>query len=512
LILVDTLRADHLGCYGYGRKTSPHIDALAADGIVFENGWAHAPSTRYSMPAIITSRWPSAIRWEPSLAVLGPTDWWPRISPSQTTLPQALHRLGYFTAAFWAYNYFIRADARGFERDIDVYDDRRAALHQMKGGHAESVGSSGREMADDAIEFLNQRDQEAQAGRARKFFLTLHFYDPHLDYERHRDAPDFGGSQADLYDGEIWFTDMNIGRVLDRVKQLGLYDKTAILISGDHGEGLGEHGIVAHGYDLFAPQTKVPFVARVPGLPPRRVKEPVGHVDVAPTLVNLARGPQEATFLGRSFLDLMTGTVEGAPPVPVYQEVSFEPLTPASASTERRALASATHHLVWRWIPENTTFCYDLRHDPGEEHDLWGAPAGEPDCSALKSELRQRMSVLKLAELPPDFAEKIAAGVTAPGAKAPAPQVPGDARFGDAIRFLGHDLASPEGGAYPTERWRPGQTIRDRFTITTDVPGAYTLYVGLWQPPSSANRRMPVTPANAQDGHDRLRALTFTVE
>ena len=98
------------------------------------------------------------------------------------------------------------------------------------------------------------------------------------------------------------------------LKELGLYDKTAIIVTGDHGEGLGEHGIVAHGYDLYAPQTKVPLIVRVPGLGSRRVKEPVGHVDLAPTLVNLAGGPQEKSFLGRSMLDLVAGVPGAAPP------------------------------------------------------------------------------------------------------------------------------------------------------------------------------------------------------
>ena len=99
LVTVDTLRADHLGCYGYGRPTSPAIDALAAEGTLFENGWAHAPSTRYSMPAIASGRWPSAITWDESI-------WWPRLGPDVRTTAQALHELGYFTGGMFSFNYF----------------------------------------------------------------------------------------------------------------------------------------------------------------------------------------------------------------------------------------------------------------------------------------------------------------------------------------------------------------------------------------------------------------------
>ncbi len=529
-VTIDTLRADHLGCYGYARPTSPVLDALAAQGTLFENGWAHAPSTRYSMPALATGRWPAAIAWGDCI---GCESWWPRIATPQVTVAEAFHQMGYLTAAFYSYSYFRQVDARGFERGVDQYHDERAALHVNVNGPMESVGTSSREVADDVIAFL-------QAQRDRKFFAWVHFYDPHLGYERHPEAPAFGDAAADLYDGEIWYTDHHFGRVLATLQQLGLDGRTAIFVTGDHGEGLGEHNIKAHGYDLYAPQTKVPFIARVPGLAPRRVAVPVGHVDIAPTLVNLARGPQPPTFLGRSLVDLMvTGTASGSAPAPVFQEVVFE------GPTVRRALASQTHHLIWRVVPDNTTECYDLAKDPTEAHDLWQTSAGEPACSALKNELADRVATLAL--------HKIADGVTPVGGHAPSPAVAADARLGTALRFVGYDLSAPtvarggqvdlvthfeslesltgwrmffhlEGpggfrnldhvpvdGAYPLDRWRPGQRIRDRQRIgfpQDAPPGVYTLYVGLFR---RGGERMPVTPPEATDGRNRLRVATIVV-
>jgi arylsulfatase A-like enzyme len=531
-VTIDTLRADHLGCYGYSRPTSPEIDRLASESVLFDNGWAHAPSTRYSMPAIATSRWPSAIKWDESI-------WWPRIDPSMRTIGEAMHDLGYTTAAFYAYSYFNRADRRGFERGIDYYDDQCAALHTNVNGPAESVGSSARQMADKGIAFLREHGQE-------KFFLWMHFYDPHLNYERHAEAPDFGNRQADLYDGEIWFTDNQFGRVLDELKTLGLWDKTVIVVTGDHGESLGEHGINAHGYHLYSPHTKVPFIVRVPGLLPRHSSTPVGHVDLAPTLVNLARGPHQPGFLGRSMLDLLAGTVEGSAPQPVFQEVSYE------GNVKRRAWVTASHHLIWNWTPDNTTECYDLVHDPAESRDLWGAEAGEPVCSRLKADLRARLALLSL---PVGYAEKIAAGVSAPGAPSPAPSHALDGRIGDVLHVTGYDLSAarvsrgsdveltvhfellapvprgwrpffhldgpggsyrnldhvPVDGAYPIERWRAGQHIRDRQRIGFPVhttPGVYTVYVGLFKGAS----RLPVTPPASNDGKDRLRVTTIQVD
>ncbi|HEY4394305.1 MAG TPA: sulfatase-like hydrolase/transferase, partial [Polyangia bacterium] len=229
LVTIDTLRADHLGCYGYGRPTSPAIDALAAAGTLFENGWAHAPSTRYSMPAIATGRWPSAITWDESI-------WWPRLGRNMRTTAEALHEGGYFTAGMFSFNYFAIADHRGFERGMDLYRSDRAVLHVAVNGPMESRGSSSREMTDDAIAFIDQH-------RDRKFFLWLHYYDPHLSYEPHPELPSFGNARVDLYDGEIRFTDLHFGRLVEHLRVVGLWDKTAIILTGDHGEGFGEHGV-----------------------------------------------------------------------------------------------------------------------------------------------------------------------------------------------------------------------------------------------------------------------------
>src|SRR5262249_29973502 len=165
-LTIDTLRADHLGCYGYGRPTSPEIDRLAGEGTLFENGWAHAPSTRSSIPALATGRWPSATEWDECI-------WWPRTGRGMRRVAEALHGAGYFTGGLYSFSYFALADHRGFERGMDFYSADRAVLHVAVNGPMESRGSSSREMADDAIAFID-------AHRGQRFFLGLHFYAPHL--------------------------------------------------------------------------------------------------------------------------------------------------------------------------------------------------------------------------------------------------------------------------------------------------------------------------------------------
>ena len=538
LITIDTLRADHLGCYGYGRPTSPAIDELSRQSTLFVNGWAHAPSTRYSMPAIATGRWPSAITWDESI-------WWPRIGRQVRTMAETLKATGYLTAAFYSFDYFALGDHRGFERGVDLYRADRASLHRAVNGPMESRGSSSREMADDAIAFF-------EGHQAGKFFLWVHFYDPHLSYEPHPEVPAFGTTRMDLYDGEIRFTDLHLGRLLARLRELGLWDRTAIVLTGDHGEGFGEHGITEHGFDLYAAQTKVPLIVRVPGLPARRVTVPAGHVDIAPTLLNLARGVADPAFLGRSLVpELVTGRRPLAPPgagtasTAVFQEVTSE-------RGKKRAFATEDLHLIWNWTPDNTTECYDLRRDPAEAHDVWGRRAAGAGCGALKTALQGMVSALSVS---PEVAARLKTSVFAPGVPAPRPAVAVDASFGGAVALLGYTLAPtvahpgsevevtllfesrksvtggwrfffhlmgptgglfrnldhvPVDGVFAVDSWRKGQRIVNHLKIAVPPgtpPGDYRLIAGLYR----GGERLPVAPEALSDGHNALRIATISV-
>src|SRR5262249_10951770 len=155
-------------------------------------------------------------------------------------------------------------------------------------------GVSSKEQTDKAIAYIDQHAND-------RWFLWVHYYDPHLAYEPHAEFP-FGTDDPSLYDGEIAFTDSHIGRLLEHLRSSGMYDKTAIIVTGDHGEGFGEHAVFQHGYHLYAAQTKVPLIVKVPGLAGRRSTTPAGHVDILPTLVNLAGGQPDDQMLGRSLL------------------------------------------------------------------------------------------------------------------------------------------------------------------------------------------------------------------
>jgi choline-sulfatase len=517
LISIDALRADHLGAYGYRRPTTPALDALAARGARFENFWAHAPSTRYSIPALITGRYPSQVLWDMSV-------WWPALRLENHTLAEIMKERGLRTSAILSYSYFD--PARRMNQGFDDYDNSNARLHVGQ-DPASTRGSSSREQADAAIRWLDAHGRE-------RFFLWVHFYDPHFEYETHPGSVQFGEGRVDRYDGEIRFTDDHIGRVLAHLAELGVDGKTIVVVTGDHGEGFGEHGIQLHGYHLYAAQTRVPLIVFVPGLAPRRISTPAGHVDILPTLANLVGAPAEATMLGRSLVPLLDGSAPAEADRDVFQEVSFE------GPTERRGLATKGWHLLYNMVPDGTFELYDLARDPAEAHDRWGsAPIG--------AELRARLlSWIDVSQFPPEAATKLAAALPR---KRPAPAVPLDVDLGGAVRLLGVDLGraqvragddleitwywqsekplagawrpfvhvegptrflgdhDPVDGLLPMARWHKGQVVADRqrLRIPPGTPaGSYTIFTGVYQ----RGERLPVSGVP----DSRIRVTTITVE
>ncbi|MBZ0236326.1 MAG: sulfatase-like hydrolase/transferase, partial [Deltaproteobacteria bacterium] len=359
LITIDTLRADHVGAYGYPRPTTPTLDAIAAEGALFEAGWAHAPSTRYSIPALLTGRLPLDVFYDTS------HPGWPGLLPRATTLAELLKPQGFTTGAITNYWYFDRS--RRMNQGFDSYDNENARLHQGS-DPAHTRGSSSAQQTDKALAFVAMN-------APKRFFLWVHYYDPHHEYEAHPGVPSFGTAPVDLYDQEIRFTDMHIARLVEDLKARGLWEKTLVVVTGDHGEGFGEHGILLHGYDLYAPQTKVPFIIRVPGLAPRRVRTAAGHVDLMPTLANLAGAPATTEMMGRSLLPWLAGAPDDLDR-PVFQQLSYE------GNHEKRGAATSRCHVLYNVSPHTSWEIYDVSRDPGETRDLSGAPG---PCASAKT-------------------------------------------------------------------------------------------------------------------------------
>ncbi|HEY0193679.1 MAG TPA: sulfatase-like hydrolase/transferase [Kofleriaceae bacterium] len=428
VITIDTTRADHLGMYGYPRATSPNLDAMARTGTVFDHGWAHAPSTRYSMPAILTGRLPLDVYYDTSV------EGWPGISPRATTLAEALAPLGFATGAITNYWYFDRS--RHMDQGFAEYDNEDARLHTSVAGAGpeQTHGSSSQQQTDKAIGFVGRHAQQ-------RWMLWVHYYDPHYGYEPHPELPAFGTDRMALYDGELAFTDHHIGRLFDDLRARGLYDKTVIVVTGDHGEGFGEHGIELHGYHLYAAQTKVPLIIRVPGLPPRRASTPAGHVDILPTLVDLAGGSPTGEMMGRSLVDVLAGGAELAGRT-VFQQLSYE------NNHEMRAGVSDRCHVIYNVSPDPSWEVYRVDDDPMETRDL----AADDDACADTRRAVERW--YDRAQIPAGASEALLPA-------RPAIAAPLDIDFGEAVRLLAVDAPA---------RVHPGDTVPLTWTFEARGP------------------------------------------
>ena len=450
LITIDTLRADHLGSYGYQRATSPALDALAAAGTVFENSWAHAPSTRYSIPAILTGRHPLSVDTFPIDGA------WPGLAESNTTIAEVLKARGLVTMAVLNYWYF--EERRRMNQGFDSYDNSNRRLHRAVGGKgpAQTSGSSSKEQTDNALKAIDKA-QTTDTSLAERFFLWVHYYDPHYSYEKHPGTTEFGPDKVALYDHEIRYTDDQIGRLIEGLKSRGLYEKTVFVVTGDHGEGFGEHGIDLHGYHLYAAQTKVPLIIRVPGVPPSRVVTPVVHADILPTLANLAGAEPSAEMEGRSLLDLISGPeaeIESVKDRVVFQQLSFE------NNNETRAAASRDCHVIFNVSPNRSWETYNLSSDSAELRDLTESGA----CSAVRHQLER---FYDRSEIPKDAAVSLLA-------EPPSVASPLNATFGSSAKLLEVELPATVkrgGTAMLTFTWEALGTFSKEWKVFVHLEG-----------------------------------------
>jgi arylsulfatase A-like enzyme len=344
-ISVDTLRADHLGCYGYDRPTSPNTDRLAASGTVFDNAQASASWTLPGLASVLTSYYSSTHRcW--SFAS--------RLDPSFPTLTEQLRDAGYDTACVTSHIYL--ATRYGLQQGFVHFDDSFA---HPEVDPKDSITSE--RVSDEGVLFLEQKASALE--QDVPWFLWLHYFDPHGVYLPHEGFSEQFGlvEEIDLYDGEIAFTDFHVGRVLDALDRLGLTDDTVVVFFSDHGEEFGDHGGYRHGHDLHRELVQVPLVMRVPGVAPGRVSNMVRTVDVMPTLLELAGLPAPEGIEGSSFL---AGLREGRwRSLPALQEISLN---------ESDSMVSVVHE-DWRLIQHLITReveLYDLAADPLEETNV----------------------------------------------------------------------------------------------------------------------------------------------
>jgi choline-sulfatase len=342
LITIDTLRADRIGAYGYKLAATPHLDKLSSEGVRFDDATAHAPLTFPSHAAILTGRYAGSL----GIRLNGMGE----VPPTASTLAERLKAAGYRTGAVVASA--VLNGNYGLSQGFDDYDDRIAA------GDSDVIAVVDVQRTADRVSDAAARWISAQPSGS-PWFLWVHYYDPHLPYA----APaKFTAAMPNRpYDAEISYTDSQIGQMLASVDR----GRTAIVVTSDHGEALGDHDELDHGLFLYDATLHVPLIVTAPGLTPRVVPEQVRLVDLTPTLTALAGVPasRDVTDDGENLVPLLTGGTRGDVPVSVAE--SWYPRLHFGWSELRSVRVGE-----WKYVAAPTPELYDLRVDRAESHNV----------------------------------------------------------------------------------------------------------------------------------------------
>jgi arylsulfatase A-like enzyme/Tfp pilus assembly protein PilF len=341
LISVDTLRADHLSCYQSSRRPTPHIDSLANKGTLFSQISSPFPLTLPAHTALFTSTYPFANGVEDNGVPLKST---------AVTLATVLKTVGYRTAAF--VGSFVLDRRFGLDRGFDVYEGP-IDLHNKTAAGTVERKRPGAQVAEAAMRWV-ERNSDAP------FFLFLHLYDLHLPYDLPQDPALRHGETG--YSAELAYEDRVIGDFLAFLTRRQLFDRSLIVFTSDHGEGLGEHGESTHGYFVYESTLHVPLVVHWPAgfgrAPHGRVEEPASLLDVAPTILDAIGVPVPGEMRGRSLL-ASGGAGE------VYAESLYARNHFGCAALRSMRVAN------YKYIEAPKPEIYDLAADPKEQHNLY---------------------------------------------------------------------------------------------------------------------------------------------
>lgn len=376
LVTLDTTRADHLGAYGYARDTSPTLDALAAEGVLFERAFAHAPITLVSHTSILTGTFPTAhgVRDNGGFTAHGELE----------SLAEMLSNRGYATGAF--VSAFVLDSRFGLAQGFDEYDDSFTAewsedkLRDARIYNQMVTDRPADQTTSRAIAWLAEQGDEP-------FFLWVHYYDPHQRYAPPRPYDQLFFDSP--YDGEIAFMDAEIARLFAAVRERGDWDRTLVTVTADHGEALGQHGEVTHAVLTYDSTLQVPLIIKPPAATPwtvSSVQATVSHVDLLPTIADILGFEPPAAVAGRSLLPLLTGGE-----LPARAAYFENALVRFSFGWEAVFGLRADG---WKYIHAPERELYDLEQDPGELYNL-ATSNGE------RSQELERLLFRTIADNPP---------------------------------------------------------------------------------------------------------------
>ena len=363
VVTVDTLRPDHLQCYGYPDIETPALDGLARRGVLFENAVAQTPLTPPSHASIFTGQYPTVHKVRNTGGFV--------LQSSSRPLARILQEQGWDTAAF--IGSAVLKKLFGFNNGFAVYDDEMPRPGK-RNEFREDPERKASVVVDHAIDWLEKRSPD------RPFFLWVHIYDPHLPY---KPPPEFASKyKGRPYDGEIAYADQQIARLFEAVGKKSPAGKTITAVLSDHGESLGEHGEQTHGVFIYDSTLRIAFLMSGPGIPAGvRVKQQARTIDFLPTLLDLMGG-QAPDIQGVSLVPAFSGKA-------VASDISYaETLYPKMNMNwaELRAIRTSR----WKYIRAPRAELYDLNSDPRETTNVIQQHA--PEAQNLEAHLKAFLS------------------------------------------------------------------------------------------------------------------------
>ncbi len=349
LIIIDTLRADHLGCYGYQEIKTPNIDRLAREGVLFTNATCQVPLTLPSHCCILTGTHPMYHGVRDNAGFY--------LEEKNTTLAEILKGYGYATSGF--IGAFVLDSRWGIDQGFDYYfDNFDISLYET--ANLDVVQRIGQEVVDEAFHWWDENGHN-------KFFTWIHLYDPHSPY----DPPEpfktmFGEKPYELYDGEIAYSDMLIGQIMAKLEEKGVQDNTLIIFTADHGEMLGEHKESFHGFFIYDAATRIPLIIKPPttALNGKVIEAQVQSVDIVPTILHMLGIPIPEEIQGQSLIPFIMGKGSHSKDLYAYSETYYPRYR--FGWSELKSLRNSQFKYIEAPKPE----LYDLIRDPQESRNI----------------------------------------------------------------------------------------------------------------------------------------------
>ena len=385
LITLDTLRADRLPVYGYKGVKTPNMDRLTSHSYVFDDAISHVPLTLPSHTSMLTGRLPIGHGVRDNAGFL--------LDPEETTMTEILKDQGYTTSAF--VSAFVLDSRWQLNQGFDLYFDN-FNLAQFQDVNPGDIQRKAEETEIEAVHWLD-------ANKNRKFFSWVHYYDPHEPYE----PPEPYKSQyaSNPYDGEIAYTDEYVGKLLDKLKELKIDDKTIVVVAGDHGESLGQHNEATHAMFVYNTTQHVPFFIHVPGGGSGHLKGVVRLIDLMPTVLELIGVKVPTSVQGKSLYPMMQGKED-------LKRTAYSESVYAELHYGWSPLESITTH-QYKYIKAPDSELYDRLNDPGETKNLIKEKASI--AKVLKDQLEEivstssRKNLSGPVKMDPDTEEKLRA-------------------------------------------------------------------------------------------------------